>query len=165
LKLTGTHNELLAGADANTLTLASASRRLDGLRAVASEKENNMPNLSLLSILAIMLTNYFGTMWVVKMINDRNDEILTGVVKGTLISTRDRQLMLFTNWLPYVAFLVAFQLVMSVGLYGLGRGAKETTAEIVAYAGSVMCAVAATFWVVLGPFVFVGMLNAVRKAG
>jgi hypothetical protein len=123
-----------------------------------------MPNLSLLSILAIMLTNYFGTMWVVRMINDRNDEILTGVVKGTLISTRDRQLMLFTNWLPYVAFLVAFQLTMSVGLYGLGRGAKEATAEIVAYAGSTMCAVTATFWVVLGPFVFVSMLAALRKA-
>ena len=54
---------------------------------------------------------------------------------------------------------------MSVGLYGLGRGAEETTAEIVAYAGSTMCAVAAAFWVVLGPFVFVSMLNAVRKAG
>lgn len=124
-----------------------------------------MLNLPLLSILAIMLTNYFGTMWVVRMINDRNDEILSGVVKGSLVSTRDRQLMLFTNWLPYVAFLIAFQLAMSVGLYGLGRGAEETTAEIVAYAGSTMCAAAAAFWLVLGPFVFVSMLNAVRKAG
>ena len=62
-----------------------------------------MLNLPLLSILAIMLTNYFGTMSVVRMINDRNDEILSGFVKGSAVSTRDRQLMLFTNWLPYIA--------------------------------------------------------------
>ena len=123
-----------------------------------------MPNLSLLSILAIMAMLYVGSMWVVRMINDRNDEILTGVIKGVPVSVKDRQLMLFTNWLPYVAFLIAFQLAMSVGLFEVGRGMEEPRIGAVAYIGAVMCAATAIFWVFLAPFVFLSMLSALRKA-
>ncbi len=121
-----------------------------------------MPNPTLLSILALTLSMYFGGMWVSKIINDRNDEILSGVVKGIPVSTKYRWLMLFTNWLPYVIFLCAILLVTGTGVLELAREVEEPRVKIVGYMCAVVLVGGAGFWSILGIFVFANMLSALR---
>jgi lysylphosphatidylglycerol synthetase-like protein (DUF2156 family) len=123
-----------------------------------------MPNLTLLSILAVTISVYFGAMWVTKMINDRGDDILNGVFKGVPASTKDRHLMLFTNWLPYAAFLVAFLVVAGVGVLELARGADDERVAVIGYMCAVVLTGGALFWAILGSFVFTNMVSALRKA-
>jgi predicted secreted protein len=120
------------------------------------------PNLTLLSILAVIITLFFGSVWVSKTINDRQDEILTGVVKGVPVSTKYRWIMLFTNWLPFVVFLVAFLFVMALGLLELARGAEDERIRLLGYACAVLPTSGAAFWSILGVIEFSNMLSALR---
>jgi hypothetical protein len=39
-----------------------------------------MPDLTLLSIVAFITAGHFGCMWITRMINDRGDDILSGLL-------------------------------------------------------------------------------------
>lgn len=123
-----------------------------------------MPNPTLLSILAVMIAVFFGGMWLSRMINERGDEILFGVVNGIPASSKDRWLMLITNWLPYTVFLIVFLLIMALGVLELARGAEEPRVRLVGYICATAAAGAALFWSVLGSFLFANMLSAVRNS-
>jgi predicted secreted protein len=122
-----------------------------------------MPNLTLLSILALTVSVAFLAFTVSNMINDRNDEILTGVVKGVPVSTKYRWLMLFTNWLPFVVFLIAFLLVTAIGALELSRGTDDGRVRLVGYMCAVVMGSGAVFWSILSVFVtFPNMASVLR---
>ncbi len=118
----------------------------------------------LLSMLALTVFVYFGGMWVSEVINDRNDEIVTGVINGTPISMKYRRLMLFTKWLPYATFLVVFLIVASLGVLELARGADDDRIRIVGYACTMLMLGGAAFWSILGVFVFAHMWSVLRDS-
>jgi predicted secreted protein len=122
-----------------------------------------MPNLTLLSILALTVSVGFLAFTVSKMINDRNDEILTGVVKGIPVSTKYRWLMLFTNWLPFVVFLIGFLIVTALGALELSRGTDDARVTVLGYMCAVLMGGGAAFWSILSVFVtFPNMASALR---
>jgi hypothetical protein len=122
-----------------------------------------MPNLTLLSVLAFITAGYFGCMWITRMINDRGDDILTGLLKGVPVRTKDRWLMLYTNWLPYVALQIAFLLILGFGILELAQGAESPKVGLIGYMSATMCAFGATFWLVIGSFVFMSMVSTLRQ--
>jgi len=124
-----------------------------------------MSNLAVLfSILGTVIVTFFGSYWVNKTINDRGDQILSGVVEGLPVSAKTRWLMLFTQWLPYTAFFIVFLLVVGIGFIEVGHGVEHPRVRLVAYMCATMCVGGATFWGVLGSFLFTNMLSVVREA-
>jgi len=119
---------------------------------------------ALLSILAVIITGYFGCVWVVKITNERGDEILSGVVKGVPASRKQRWLMLFNQWLPSIIFYAAFLLVISLGILEIARGAEQSGVRLLGYMGATLCAGAAVFSLILGTSWFVYYVSVLRQA-
>jgi hypothetical protein len=122
-----------------------------------------MPNLTLLSILAVTMTGYFSCMWVTKMISQRGDDILSGIIKGVPVSTKDRRLMLFTDWLSWVALQIALLVILGLSLLEMARGAEEPSVELIGFMCATLCAFGATFWSILGSVLFANMMSVLRK--
>jgi len=123
-----------------------------------------MSNLAaLLSMLGILIATFFGSYWVNTIINDRGDEILSGIVKGVPVSTKNRWLMLFTQWLPYTAFFIAFLGVVGLGFLEVAREIEHPRAKLVGYMCAMMCAGGAAFWGILGSFLFLNMISTLRE--
>lgn len=123
-----------------------------------------MSNLAaLLSMLGIFIATFFGSYWVNTVINDRGDQILSGVVKGAPVSPKNRRLMLFTQWLPYTAFLIAFLGVVGLGFLEVAREIEHPRAKILGYMCAMMCAGGAVFWGVLGSFLLTNMISVLRE--
>jgi hypothetical protein len=118
---------------------------------------------ALLSILAITIVVFYNSMWVNKVINDRGDEIRCGVVKGVAVPTKYRRLLLFTNWLPYAAFLISVLVVTALGILEIAKAAQEPRITLLGYACATLCATGALFWSVLGSFLFADMVSAIRS--
>ena len=119
--------------------------------------------VALLSILAVIIAVYFGGMWVTKITNERGDEILCGIVKGVPASTKQRWLMLFNTWMPNVVFLIAFLLVIGLGVLQIARGAEEPGVKIVGYMGATLCAGGAVFWFAMGISWFLYYSSVLRE--
>ncbi|NNE20397.1 MAG: hypothetical protein HKN10_18175 [Myxococcales bacterium] len=117
---------------------------------------------ALLSILVVVIVTFFGSYWVNKMINERGDEILSGVVSGIPQTAKTRWLMLFTQWLPYTVFFIAFLLVVGVGFLEVAREIEHPRVELVGYMCATLCMGGAAFWSILGFFLFAHMLSVLR---
>jgi hypothetical protein len=124
--------------------------------------EDAVPNLNLLSILALMMVFYYGVMWVTKIVNERGDEILYGVVKGVPVSTKNRWTMLVANWFPWVVFLIAFIGVMTVGILEIAQAAEAPRVRFFGYMCVTLCAGGAVFWLALGYVLFRNMVSTLR---
>ncbi|NNE19210.1 MAG: hypothetical protein HKN10_12120 [Myxococcales bacterium] len=122
-----------------------------------------MPNLTLLSILAVTIGGYTSCMWVTKMITGRGDDIVSGIIKGVPVSTRDRWLMLITDWLSWVALQVSLLIILGLGILEIARGANEPRVALIGYMCCVMCAFGAVFWTLLGSVLFANMMSTIRK--
>lgn len=70
--------------------------------------------------------------------------------------------MLFTNWLPFVVFLIAFLVIAGLGLLELARGAEDERVRLLGYMCAVLPAAAAAFWSIVGVVEFLNLLSALR---
>jgi hypothetical protein len=120
-------------------------------------------SITLLSILAVITAVFLGAIWVSTVINDRGDEILSGVVKGIPVSTKTRWLMLFTQFLTFYLFLVGFLVVTGLGILELARGVEEPGVRIVGYMCASLCASGAVLWILLGTSWFTHHLSVLRQ--
>ncbi len=121
--------------------------------------------IATLAILGATILAYTIGMWVTRMINDRGDEILYGVVKGVPVSTKDRWFMLFTNWLPYALFLIGFLLIVAIGNVRIAKVVDDPTVATFGYLCAGFLAMGALFWLVLGlAATFPNMVAAIRKS-
>jgi len=117
-------------------------------------------------VLAVTIATYLIAMWVTKMTNDRGDEILYGLVKGVPTSIKDRWLMLFTQWLPYAVFLVAFLWITAVGNIQIARSVDDPRVQLLGYMCAGFLAMGGLFWLLLGcGFMFLNMVSALRQVG
>jgi len=122
-----------------------------------------MPNVTLLSILAVTLTGYFSCMWVTKMITGRGNDIVTGIINGVPVSRRERWLMLITDWLSWVALQVSLLIILGLGILEIARGAGEPRVALIGYMCCIMCGFGAVFWTILGGVLFTNMMRIIRE--
>ena len=104
-----------------------------------------MSNLSLLSILVVLIGVVYATFSGISIMNSRGDEALSGVVTGVPVSLKTRRLLLFTNYMPQCAFLATFVLVAGLGIMEFARTVEEPRTQAIGYMVATMCiAVAAS---------------------
>jgi len=121
--------------------------------------------IATLAILGATIAAYTIGMWVTRMINERGDEILYGVVKGVPVSTKDRWFMLITNWLPYAVFLIGFLLIVAIGDVRIARAVDDPVVATFGYLCAAFLTTGATFWLLLGSIATVpNMVAAIRKS-
>jgi hypothetical protein len=120
--------------------------------------------VALLSTLTLFTAAVLGAAWIHKTNNDRIDEILSGVVKGIPVPVSQRRLLLFTSWLPYVAFLTAWLLVLGLGIVESARWVEAPEVRLICYMCAMVLFGGAIFTVVLGSLLFANMLSVIRKA-
>jgi len=121
-------------------------------------------SIALLTILALFMTTYVILMWVVRLTNERGDEIVAGVVKGIPTPRKTRSLMLYTQYLPYCAFGLAFLTIMGLGILEIARGVEAPRVSLIGYMCATMLGASVLFIGVLVPFLFADMRAAVRKS-
>ncbi len=97
-----------------------------------------MPDLHLLSILAIDIAGFIVAYHCVVIFMNRGDEGLAGVVKGIPISERTRWLILLIHYVPYGAFCGGWLAIICFGLVGLARGAEDPFARAVGNMSAVL---------------------------
>ena len=116
-------------------------------------------------VLVVTIAAYVIAMWVTTVTNRRSDEILYGVVDGVPASTKDRWLLLFTQWLPYAVFLIAFLLICAVGNIQIARCVDDPRVQLLGYMCAGFLAMGGFFWLLLGcGFVFPHMFSALRRS-
>jgi hypothetical protein len=101
--------------------------------------EDAVPNLSLLSILVVLIAVFYAAFSCIPIMNSRGDEALAGVVKGIPVSLKTRQLLLFTNYLPLCAFIASFILVAGLGFIELARTMEDPRIQAIGYMAAIMC--------------------------
>lgn len=120
--------------------------------------------ITLLSILAVIIAVFVATYWASTVINSRGDEISSGVVKGIPVSPKARWLMLFTQFLTFYLFLVGFLLIVALGLWELAQGIEERGVSLLGYMGAYLAVSGAVMWFVLGTSWFIHHWLTVRQA-
>lgn len=124
-----------------------------------------MPDaIALPTMLALFMAAYAILMWVVRMTNERGDEIVAGVIKGIATPRRTRSLNLYTQYLAYCVFGMAYLVVVSFGLLEMTRGVENDGVKLVGYMCTTLLLSAAVFITLLVPFLFMDMRRAVRGA-
>jgi hypothetical protein len=114
----------------------------------------------LLAILALTLAVYIGVMWVNVVFNSRGDDIRSGVVKGARLAKADLLLLLYGNWLPYIAFAIGFMVFAAVGVLELARNAEAPRVRLIGYMSAALIGSGAVFHLLVGAFRFASLIIA-----
>jgi len=96
-----------------------------------------MSNVNAIGVIAaIFVSGGFLIMYVLKAQNEAGHEILTGVIRGLSVSTKDRWLMLFQTWIPRAALVLAFQFFFVMTFMTIARDTNDAGVRWLAYAGA-----------------------------
>jgi len=68
-----------------------------------------------------------------RLVRDRADAVVTGVIRGVSVPTKHRWLVLQNSWLPAIAALIVFDSATTLGWILLGRNAGAEEAKLFAY--------------------------------
>lgn len=120
---------------------------------------------ALLIILAFTFAVYIGVMWVNVVFNNRGDDIRSGVVKGARLSTADLLLLLYGNWLPYIAFAIGILVFAAVGVLEFARSAEAPRVQLIGYMSAALIGSGAVFHLLVGAFHFVSLRKAILRGG
>jgi hypothetical protein len=113
------------------------------------------------TLVALFVAGHVLLMWIVRITNERGDEIRSGVVKGNRTPKRTRMLMLYTQYLPYCVFGWSYIVIIALGFLITARGIEERSVRVFAYLCATHFAFSALFVGVLVPFLFWDMRRAV----
>jgi len=117
--------------------------------------------LTVACILALTTAGYAVGMWTNVVLNDRADEIRAGSAKGGKLSTSDRWLLLYTNWLPYVAFVVGYLVITAVAMVELAGYSASERVQLLGRMCGIFFGGGAVFVSVLGAYHFIALRKAV----
>ena len=122
-----------------------------------------MPDLTLVSIMAMAAADFAVAMWVSKITSERYDELFCGVAKGVPMSVTHRWMMTLTNWLPWAMFLVGWLLVMMAGFLKLASSSQDATIRTVGSMAAWLHAAGAAFWLILGVVLTISLVRTLRE--
>ncbi|MBT8467158.1 MAG: hypothetical protein KJN97_00305 [Deltaproteobacteria bacterium] len=123
-----------------------------------------MPDLHLVSILAVDISGFIVAYHCCVVFMNRGDEGLAGVVKGIPISQRTRWLILLIHYMPYGAFCGGWLVIISFGLVGLARGAEDPFVRSVGYMSAVLFATGAAVLITSAPMWLYHVRAETRRA-
>ena len=123
-----------------------------------------MPDLTLVSIMAMAAADFAVAMWVSKITSERYDELLCGVAKGVSMSLTHRWMMTLTNWLPWAMFLVGWLLMMMAGFLKLANSSQDAAIRGVGIMAAWLHAAGAAFWFILGVALTLNLVRTLREA-
>lgn len=93
-----------------------------------------MSNISAIGlIMGTGIALFVGVNYVVKIANERLDEVVTGVVKGMPVSAKHRSIMFYNEWLPTMSSLSAFSLLAALLYLGIAREMSSVEVRWLAY--------------------------------
>ncbi len=122
-----------------------------------------MPDITLVSIMAMAAADFAVAMWVSKVTSERYDELLCGVAKGVPMSLTHRWMMTLTNWLPWAVFLVGWLLMMMTGFLELANSSQDAAIRAFGYMAAWLHAAGAAFWFILGAALTLALIRALRE--
>ena len=101
-------------------------------------------------ILGTFIVGFVAGNYVIKIVNDRYDEVIFGVIDGIPASLSHRTFMLYSQCLPTQSSLAAFSVVGAVAYFRVAEEIADTSVRGVAYLCAGFTAWAAIMFVVLG---------------
>jgi hypothetical protein len=101
----------------------------------------------------------YANLWL----QDLNDMIATGVVRGVAVSLKRRRLMFNANWVVAAGIVVNFNFLFSIGYALIGQYAVEG-AKMFAYLCAFLSFSAVVGWIVFTPFHYVQLRSELRQA-
>jgi hypothetical protein len=115
-------------------------------------------------ILALMLAGTFVTFYATKWIHVRSDAITTGIVRGVPISTKERWMKLFHDWLPMAFGIAIVDLILAVGFLEIAKGFTDEGIRLVAWLSAAAAGFSSVFWFILGVSYFANCVSILRQA-
>ena len=124
-----------------------------------------MSNLSSIGlILGTAIALFAVVNYAIKMVNERMDEVVTGVVKGIPVSAEHRSRMLHNQWLPQNASLAAFVLAAAIAYDRLAQEISSAAIRSTAYLFAGLSGWVAFMFLILGGSQFLYCLSVLREA-
>jgi len=118
--------------------------------------------------IALIIASFFPgvlvILWCSKLQYDVGNEIVTGVIRGSPVSTKHRWLMLYQTWIGYVICIVACGVVVATVNAWIAANVTEADAETIAYMVAFLGAFAAIAWSLAGISKFVHFRSVLRQA-
>jgi len=115
-------------------------------------------------ILALAVFVLFFYFFLDKWIQDRVAVILTGVLHGVSISTKDRWTLLRTSWLGTIFGGVGLMLIQILMWIVLGRQVANDELRLLAYLNGFFAAIGVANWVYQGATQFPHLVSVLRQA-
>ena len=138
------------------------SRRKPCLVSTHDGLERVMSNLEVVGmIMALGIAHMYLYVYANTWLQDLNDMIATGVVRGVAVSLERRRLMLNVNWVVAAANVVNFSFLFSIGYALIGQYAVEGV-KMLAYLCAFLSFSAAVGWIVFTPFHYVQLRSELR---
>ena len=124
-----------------------------------------MSNLEVVGmIMALGIAHMYVFVFAFTWIQDLNDMIATGVVRGVAVSIKRRRLMLNVNWVVAAAIVVNFSFIFAIGYALIGQHAVVEGVKMFAYVCAFFSFSAAVGWIVFTPFHYVQLRSELRQA-
>jgi hypothetical protein len=124
-----------------------------------------MSNLTALAlIMAILVAAQLSIFWCARKLQDRADDIATGVIRGVPISTEHRGVVLFNQWMPMQFFLAIYTFLISIGIVLVAQNISSGAVRLFAYVIAAQGAISALGLIVLGGQLFFYLTSVLRQA-
>jgi len=115
-----------------------------------------MSNLEVVGmIMALGIAHMYVFVFAFTWIQDLNDMIATGVVRGVAVSIKRRRLMLSVNWIFAAAIVINFSFIISIGYALIGQHALDDGVRTLAYLCAFFSFGGVVSWIVFTPFHYV----------
>ncbi|NNE20442.1 MAG: hypothetical protein HKN10_18400 [Myxococcales bacterium] len=114
-------------------------------------------------ILATLLGGYVAIVWTSKILNERADMVLSGVVNGVPASKRHRHIMLYHGCLQYFGGSIALAFVLTVGELRIASNVDDPDVRTLAYLAASLGAFAALSLSILAPFFLTHCARVLRN--
>jgi hypothetical protein len=115
-------------------------------------------------LIGAFFLGFFGGYYATRIVNDRMDEILVGAVRGTVVSTKHRTLMLYNQWLPMMSVLAGASVILAFMFLQIGNATSTEGVRYLAYVLAGFAAWSGLMYVFLGTSTMLQCLSILRQA-
>ena len=115
-------------------------------------------------ILALFIAGTFVTYYATRWVHIRSDAITTGIVRGVPISTKERWMKLFHDWLPMAFGISMVNLILAVGFLEIAGRSTDDGAKLIAWLAAAASGFSCVFWLILGISYFANCVSILRQA-
>jgi hypothetical protein len=122
-----------------------------------------MSNLDALWLLAaVLIGGTFVTIYLVAMIFDKTDVVVTGIYQGTRVPVRYRQLIILLVPLPLYLTVSVFDLQMALLMLEVAREVADERIRVMGYIGTTYALFGTAFSLLMSPFFLLHLAQSVR---